>query len=43
MTADWFESDVSEIVSDSILSDVAGFWETQDTYTLNAHATVLNR
>ena len=28
MPADWFESDVREIVSDSILSDVAGFWET---------------
>lgn len=28
MPADWFESDVSEIVSDSILSDVAGFWAT---------------
>ncbi|MEI6205677.1 MAG: ATP-dependent DNA helicase [Desulfuromonadales bacterium] len=33
MPADWFESDVREIVSDSILSDVAGFWETQDTCT----------
>ncbi len=28
MPADWFESDVSEIVSDSILSDVADFWAT---------------
>ena len=28
MPADWFGSDVREIVSDSILSDVAGFWET---------------
>jgi len=26
MPADWFESDVSEIVSESILKDVAGFW-----------------
>ena len=26
MPADWFESDVSEIVSESILSDVAEFW-----------------
>ncbi len=26
MPADWFESDVAELVSDSILSDVAGFW-----------------
>jgi DNA excision repair protein ERCC-2 len=30
MPTDWFESDVSEIVSDSILSEVAGFWKTQD-------------
>lgn len=29
MPADWFDSDVSEIVSDSILSEVAGFWEAQ--------------
>ena len=28
MPADWFESDVAEIVSDSILSDVAAFWAT---------------
>ena len=28
MPADWFESDVSEIVSKSILSDVAAFWAT---------------
>jgi DNA excision repair protein ERCC-2 len=28
MPADWFESDVSEIVSESILSDVAAFWAT---------------
>ncbi|MFA7405389.1 MAG: ATP-dependent DNA helicase [Pelobacteraceae bacterium] len=26
MPADWFESNVSELVSESILSDVAGFW-----------------
>jgi DNA excision repair protein ERCC-2 len=26
MPADWFESDVAELVSDSILSDVADFW-----------------
>lgn len=26
MPADWFESDVSELVSESILRDVAGFW-----------------
>ena len=29
MPADWFDSDVREIVSDSILSDVASFWETE--------------
>jgi DNA excision repair protein ERCC-2 len=28
MPADWFESDVSEIVSESILNDVAAFWIT---------------
>jgi DNA excision repair protein ERCC-2 len=28
MPADWFESDVSEIVSESILNDVAAFWTT---------------
>ena len=28
MPTDWFDSDVREIVSDSILSDVAGFWKT---------------
>jgi DNA excision repair protein ERCC-2 len=28
MPADWFESEVTEIVSDCILSDVAGFWST---------------
>jgi len=28
MPADWFASDVAEIVSDSILGDVAAFWET---------------
>jgi DNA excision repair protein ERCC-2 len=28
MPADWFESDVSEIVSESILNDVAAFWAT---------------
>ena len=27
MPADWFNSDVTEIVSGSILSDVASFWE----------------
>jgi len=26
MPADWFESDVSELVSDSILRDIAEFW-----------------
>jgi hypothetical protein len=29
MPADWFESDVSELVSGSILSEVADFWEGQ--------------
>jgi DNA excision repair protein ERCC-2 len=28
MPADWFESDVTEIVSESILNDVAAFWAT---------------
>jgi DNA excision repair protein ERCC-2 len=28
MPADWFTSEVTEIVSESILSDVAAFWET---------------
>jgi DNA excision repair protein ERCC-2 len=28
MPADWFESDVRELVSESILKDVADFWET---------------
>jgi len=28
MPADWFESEVTEIVSDSILNDVAAFWAT---------------
>jgi DNA excision repair protein ERCC-2 len=27
MPADWFESDVNALVSDSILSDVANFWQ----------------
>jgi DNA excision repair protein ERCC-2 len=27
MPEDWFESDVAELVSDSILRDVAEFWE----------------
>jgi DNA excision repair protein ERCC-2 len=27
MPADWFESDVSELVSDSILTDVSAFWK----------------
>jgi DNA excision repair protein ERCC-2 len=27
MPADWFESDVSELVSDSILKEVSFFWE----------------
>jgi DNA excision repair protein ERCC-2 len=27
MPADWFESDVSELVSDSILMDVSAFWK----------------
>lgn len=39
MPADWFESDVTEIVSDSILSDVAVFWatlaETESNSTTN--------
>ncbi len=26
MPADWFESDVAELVSGSILGDVADFW-----------------
>jgi len=26
MPADWFESDVAELVSDRILSNVAAFW-----------------
>jgi DNA excision repair protein ERCC-2 len=29
MPEDWFETDVSEIVSDSILSEVTAFWERQ--------------
>jgi DNA excision repair protein ERCC-2 len=29
MPADWFESDVTELVSGSILSEVADFWEGQ--------------
>ncbi|MBC8019452.1 MAG: ATP-dependent DNA helicase [Verrucomicrobia bacterium] len=28
MPADWFESEVTEIVSDSILSEIAAFWAT---------------
>lgn len=28
MPAEWFESEVTEIVSESILSDVAAFWAT---------------
>jgi DNA excision repair protein ERCC-2 len=28
MPADWFESDVSENVSESILNDVTAFWKT---------------
>jgi hypothetical protein len=28
MPADWFESEVTEIVSDSILSEIAVFWAT---------------
>jgi DNA excision repair protein ERCC-2 len=43
MPTDWFESDVSDIVSDSILSEVAGFWKTQvvtDSHTgVQLHGT----
>jgi DNA excision repair protein ERCC-2 len=27
MPVDWFESDVTELVSDSILSEVSDFWD----------------
>jgi DNA excision repair protein ERCC-2 len=32
MPADWFESDVTELVSDSILKDVADFWARESRY-----------
>jgi len=33
MPRDWFEADVKELVSDSILEDIARFWERSASLT----------